>query len=113
MPAGNIILLEHGFAQIRRLDPATHTSVVISPLDDPDGVQMKFGEYGHGWAWLDVDTTGAAGAAAAMSAAAVAAAARYNLCPKVQLCMCPATAVHWTFAVYASSNCCALDGVRQ
>lgn len=78
MPAGNIILLEHGFAKIRRLDPVTHTSVVISPLDDPDGVQLKFGEYGHGWAWLDVDTTGAAGAPTAMPAAAAAAAAGYR-----------------------------------
>lgn len=55
-PTGNIILLEHGFAYIRQLDPAAHTSAVIGPVDG-----LKFSEWDHGWAWLDVDTTGAAG----------------------------------------------------
>eukprot|EP00775_Hariotina_reticulata_P008648 gene8648-8829_t len=52
---GNIILLEHGFGQIRRLSPKDNTAVVLATVD------QKFGEWDHGWAWLDVDTTGAAG----------------------------------------------------
>jgi hypothetical protein len=42
-PKGNVILLEHGYAYIRRLDPLTNSATVITPVDG-----LKFGEWDHG-----------------------------------------------------------------
>lgn len=41
--------------QLRVLDPDAHTARVLADVD------QKFSEFDHGWAWLDVDVTGATG----------------------------------------------------
>ncbi len=52
---GAIVLMEHGLGRIRWLDPITNQAINIADVD------QNFGQSGFGWAWMDVDTTGAAG----------------------------------------------------
>jgi hypothetical protein len=49
--------MEHGSGYIRRLDPATNSAAVITAIES-----LKFRQWDNGWAWMDVDVTGATGA---------------------------------------------------
>mmetsp|Transcript_17951 Transcript_17951/g.38548 ORF Transcript_17951/g.38548 Transcript_17951/m.38548 type:complete len:859 (+) Transcript_17951:175-2751(+) len=54
---GDLVLFEHSYAYLRRLNPDTHVASILAELPS----SLKYDEYNHGWAWLDVDVTGAAG----------------------------------------------------
>jgi hypothetical protein len=53
---GNIILLESGFATIRRINPATGETKLLE-----GGIPDRFSRFEIGWMWLDVDRWGNAG----------------------------------------------------
>jgi hypothetical protein len=52
---GRVILLELGFGSIRRIDPTTGETKLLSD------VYQKFREWDRGWAWIDVDRWGNSG----------------------------------------------------
>lgn len=52
---GDLVLLEHGYGALRRINPATGETRKIGE------VKQKFREFDRGWAWFDIDRSGKAG----------------------------------------------------
>lgn len=52
---GDLVLLEHGYGALRRINPATGVTTKIGE------VQQKFRQFDRGWAWFDIDRWGKSG----------------------------------------------------
>jgi hypothetical protein len=52
---GDLVLLEHGYGALRRINPATGETRKIGE------VKQKFRQFDRGWAWFDIDRWGNAG----------------------------------------------------
>ncbi len=52
---GDLVLLEHGYGALRRINPATGETRKLGE------VKQKFRQFDRGWAWFDIDRWGNAG----------------------------------------------------